>query len=171
MIPWSPSSTFSLRPYKEDQIANSVCGAHNFLTFLCLCLQHIKMALQYSPSSFDEAYSNKTSSNQDTNPSSTETLNQTLETFQTLGNQQFFGTAPYSNPQNQSLFSAQSQNLLNENCFDFDPFQSHVEESPRTSLASERYIAPGPPLTGAEESRIMRYSSHSSYRQPSPTLT
>lgn len=137
-----------------------------FSTFLCFCLQYPKMAFQYSPSSFDEAYSDKTSSNQENNPSSTDTLIQSLQPVESLGSQQLFGTAPYSNPQNQSLFPARSQNLLDANCFDLDLFRTHVEELPRTSLASESYPAPDPPLSETEASRIMRYSSHNSnYRR------
>ncbi|KAK1777353.1 hypothetical protein QBC45DRAFT_190987 [Copromyces sp. CBS 386.78] len=113
------------------------------------------MAFQYPPSSFDEAYSNKTSSNQYNNPSSTETLIQNLQPVRSGGNQQLFGTALYSDPQNQSLSPVQSQRLPQENCLDIDLFRTHVEELPRTSLASESYPAAGPPLSETEESRIM----------------
>lgn len=166
MISWPPSSTPLLQHYKENWVANNVCGAYNFLTFLCFCLGHTKMAFQYSPSSFDEAYSNKTSSNQDNIPSSTETLIRTPQSVQSLGSPQLLGTASYINAQTPPFFPAQPQNLLGANCFDLDLFRSHVEALPRTSLASESYPVPSPSQLEREESRIMRYIAHNSCRQP-----
>ncbi|EAA35077.2 hypothetical protein GE21DRAFT_2228 [Neurospora crassa] len=113
------------------------------------------MGSQYSTSSFDEAYSDKSSSNHNNNPSSTDTLIQTLQSVESLECQQLFETAPYSNPQNQLLFPARSQNLLYANCFDFDLFRTHIQELPRSTLASESYLVSAPPLTETDKSRIM----------------
>ncbi|KAK3497709.1 uncharacterized protein B0T23DRAFT_402800 [Neurospora hispaniola] len=113
------------------------------------------MSSQYSPSSFDEAYSDKSSSNKNNNPSSTDTLIQTLQSVESLESQQLFETAPYSNSQNQLLFPARSQNLLYADCLDFDLSRTHVEELPRSSLASKFYLVSAPPLTETDKSRMM----------------